>query len=60
VSSPLSVVFGKTNDGLPETMKVRGKISEISFSRACGVGFWSGTLKLKLLDKIAGYPHEYL
>jgi len=60
ISSPRPVVFGTTNDGLPETMKVRGRISEISFSRACGVVFWSGTLKLKLLDKIPGYPHENL
>lgn len=59
VSSPVPVIFGKKSDGLPETMKVRGRISEVSFSRACGVILWSGTLKVKLLDKTEGYPYEY-
>lgn len=57
-SSPIHVVFGRKSDGLPETLKVRGIISEISFSRACGVVWWSGTLKIKLIDKIQGYPYD--
>jgi hypothetical protein len=60
VSSPIPVVFGKKNDGWPEKMKVRGIISEISFSVGCGVILWSGTLKIELLDRIEGYPYEYV
>jgi hypothetical protein len=58
VSAPIPVVFGKKDDGLPEQFKARGVISAISFSRACGVVLWSGTLKIKLMDKIEGYPYE--
>lgn len=59
VSGPVPVVFGKKNDGLPEKMKIRGRISEISFCRACGGILWSGTLKIKLLESIEGYPYEH-
>ena len=59
ISLPTPIVFAEKNDGLPETLKLRGEITEISFARAyCGVIFWSGTAKIKLLDKIERYPHE--
>jgi hypothetical protein len=60
VSSPVSVIFGHKRDGFPETLKVRGVISEMSFSRGCGVVLWSGTLKIKLIDRIEGYPYEHV
>ena len=58
VSSPVPVVFGKKDDGLPEKLLVVGRISKVSFSRACGGVYWSGTIKIKLLQKIADYPHQ--
>jgi hypothetical protein len=59
ISFPTPIVFGQKNDDLPERLKLRGEITEISFARAyCGVIFWSGTARIKLLDKIHGYPHE--
>ena len=58
VSSPVPVVFGKKDDGLPEKLLVVGGISKVSFSRACGGVYWSGTIKIQLLQKIADYPHQ--
>ena len=58
VSQPVQVVFGKKGDGLPETMFVVGRITELSFSRACGGVLWSGTIKLQLLEKIRNYPYK--
>ncbi len=60
VSSPVPVVFGEKDDGLPERLKARGTISKVSLSRACGVVFWSGTLEITLRGKIKGYPHSKL
>lgn len=55
----MPVVFGKKGDGLPERFKARGVITEVSFAPAdCGTIFWSGTIKIELLDKVEGYPHE--
>jgi hypothetical protein len=59
VSLRVPVVFGRSDDGLPERLKVRGVITGVSFAEAyCGQNFESGTIKVKLLDKIEGYPHE--
>jgi hypothetical protein len=59
ISESAPVVFGKKDDGYPEKLKVRGVITELSFAQAyCGVIAWSGTIKVKLLDKIEGYPYE--
>jgi hypothetical protein len=59
ISQPTDVVFAARNDGLPDTLKLRGTITEVSFAQAdCGVIFWSGTAKIELLEKINGYPHE--
>ncbi len=58
-SQQMPVVFGRSDDGLPERLKVRGVITELTFAGAkCGVNWESGTIKIKLLDKIEGYPHE--
>ena len=54
------VVYGKKNDGLPRRMRVREVIEEVSFVPfACGVMCWSGTAKVKLLEKAKGYAPEY-
>jgi hypothetical protein len=54
------VVYGTKQDNLPQKMKVRGVIEEVTFVPwACGVICWSGTAKIKLLDKIKGYEPEY-
>jgi hypothetical protein len=58
VSAPVPVVFGNRGDGFPEQFKLRGVIAEASFSRACGTVWWSGTLRIKLLDRVKGYPHK--
>ena len=58
VSSPVPVVFGKKEDGLSERFRLRGVITEVSFSRGCGVVWWSGTLRIKLLERVEGYPYE--
>lgn len=58
VSSPVPVVFGKKDDGLPEELLVVGRISKVSFSRPCGVVYWSGTIKIQPLQKIPNYPHK--
>lgn len=58
VSSPVPLVFGNKDDGLPEKLDVVGRISKVSFSRACGGVYWSGTIKIELLQKIADYPHQ--
>jgi hypothetical protein len=55
------VIYGRKNDNLPKRMKVRGVIEEVSFVPfACGVICWSGTAKIKLLNKIKGYKPEYV
>ena len=58
VSGRVQVVFGKEGDGLPERMHVVGRITEVSFSRSCGVVLWSGTIKLELLGKVRDYPYR--
>ena len=58
ISAPVPVVFGKEDDGLPEKLHVVGRIAKVSFSRACGGVYWSGTIKIKLLQKIANYPFQ--
>lgn len=55
------VIYGSKNDNLPGKIKARGVIEEVSFVPfACGVICWSGTAKIKLLDKIKGYKPAYL
>jgi hypothetical protein len=58
VSSPVPVVFGKKSDGLPEKLQVVGRITSVSFSRACGGVYWSGTIKMELLQMIPNYPYR--
>ena len=54
------VVYAKKHDGLPERMRVRGVIEEVSFVPFhCGVMCFSGTAKVRLLKKIKGYEPEY-
>lgn len=55
------VIYGTKNDHLPPKMKVRGVIKQVTFVPfACGVICWSGTAKIKLLNKIKGYEPEYV
>jgi hypothetical protein len=59
ISQPVLVKFGKKDDGFAESLKIRGTIIELTFGQAyCGTIFWSGTVKVKLLNKIEGYPYE--
>jgi hypothetical protein len=59
VSGPVPIVFGKRDDGLPETLALHGTIEDLAFSQAgCGVVAWSGTLKVKLTQPIAAYSHD--
>ena len=54
------VIYGTKSDNLPQKMKVRGVIEEVSFvPAACGDICWIGTAKIKLLNKIKGYEPEY-
>ena len=54
------VVYGKKHDGVPERMRVRGIIEEVSFVPFhCGVMCFSGTAKVRLLKKTKGYEPEY-
>jgi hypothetical protein len=58
--SSYPVIYGTKQDNLPRKMKVRGVIEEVTFvPMACGVICWSGTAKIKLLNKIKGYEPEY-
>ena len=58
-SSPIPLVHGRKNDGLPDNLRVRGTITGLSFARAyCGDIAWAGTLKIKLFNRIDGYPRE--
>ena len=55
----IPVVYGSKVDGLPDYLKVQGTITEVSLSPiACGFIEWAGTLKIRLANKIDGYPHE--
>ena len=55
--SPL--IYGKKNDGLPDKMKLSGVITETSYAAFhCGIIYSAGTLKIKLLEKINGYPYD--
>ncbi len=59
VSSPVPVVFGRKDDGLPEKMGVRGVIKDLTFiSAGCGGVAWAGTLRIRLDEKISGYSPE--
>ena len=58
VSSPVPVVFGKKDDGFPEKLQLVGRITKVSFSRACGGVYWSGTIRVELLREIANYPYR--
>jgi hypothetical protein len=54
------VIYGKKGDNLPKKIKVRGTIEEVSFVPFyCGTICFSGTAKIKLLNKIKGYKPEY-
>jgi hypothetical protein len=59
VSSPVPIVFGKRDDGLPEKMIVQGKIEDLTFAEvACGDIAWSGTLRVRLAQPIRNYPYD--
>ena len=58
VSAPVPIVFGRKRDRQPERMRVEGRIKDVSFSRACGGVYWSGTIEIELLKKIRGYPYR--
>ena len=54
------VVFGTKNDGLPAEMKIRGVIEDVTYGGiGCGILLWHGTAKIKLLNRVRGYRHEY-
>lgn len=58
-SRQVPVVFGRRDDGFPERLEVHGVITELCFAGGkCGGNWESGTIKVKLLDNIEGYPHE--
>src|SRR5688572_918505 len=60
-SSPCPVIYGRKDDGFPETLKLRGTIEEVSMTDSyCGVIAWAGTLKIKLENKIESYNPEYV
>lgn len=55
------VVYEKKTDGIPEKMKVSGIIEEVSIGFfSCGFVHWNGTLKIKLLNNVNGYKHDYV
>jgi len=55
------VIYGDEDDGLPERIKGRGIIEEITESLiSCGAFHWNGTAKIKLLKKVKGYRNEYV
>ena len=57
VSSPVPVVFGRKDDGFPETMTVTGVIKDLTFIKAgCGGVAWAGTLRLELKEKVSNSP----
>ncbi len=56
VSAPVAIVFGSLSDGFPEHIRVRGKIKDLTFSRAgCGTVAWGETLKIELTQRIDKY-----
>jgi hypothetical protein len=58
-SKPL--IFAAKDDNLPEEISVRGRITEITFPNAgCGWVRNAGTLKIKLSEQIANYPHQFV
>src|SRR5690242_9590459 len=58
-SSPISFAYGRKGDGFPDDLNIRGTITELTFAQAyCGGIAFAGTLKIKLLNKIEGYPPE--
>ena len=55
------VIYGDENDALPEKIKGRGIIVEITkFFIGCGLIGWNGTAQIKLLKKPKNYQHEYV
>ena len=59
--STFSIIYGKKGDGLPKRMKIRGIIEDVTFVPfGCGIMFWYGSAKIKLLDRVKGYGHEYV
>lgn len=59
ISSPVPIVFGKREDGLPEKMILRGTIVDLTFAEvACGGVAWSGTLQVRLAQPIPDYPYD--
>lgn len=55
------VIYGAENDELPERIKGRGVVVEITKSFViCGTIGWNGTAKIKLLKKSKNYRHEYV
>jgi hypothetical protein len=59
--SSFPVIYGRKDDNLPKRMKVRGVIEEVTFiPMSCGVICWSGTAKIKLLNKVKGYEPTYV
>ena len=59
ISSPVPIVFGTHQDGLPDTMLLQGTIVDLTFAEVgCGYIAWSGTLQVRQSQPIAGYPHQ--
>jgi hypothetical protein len=55
------LIFASKDDNLPEEINVRGTITEITFPSAyCGWVRNAGTLKIKLTEQIADYPHQFV
>lgn len=55
------IVFAKETDGLPNSIKAKGRIIDANVSGTyCGVTATSGTLKIKLSEQIENYSNEYL
>jgi hypothetical protein len=55
------IVFGKTGDGFPDKLKIKGVITRVTFTHiSCGVLCLWGTAEIKLLQRPKGYDHEYI
>lgn len=56
----LPVIYGKKDDGFPDSLTIRGVIRKMSFTADCGFSRGAGVLQIKPTNTFPAYNREYI
>jgi len=56
----LPVIYGRTDDGYPDRVNLRGQIAKMSFTADCGFSRGAGVLQIKLGRTAPRYNGEHV